>query len=466
MNIEEILAAIADIISQMQAIYDAANAGTASAEDVAKVEELEKQLNDLNDQKAKYEKLVEVKQRAEQSQVAAKGIQSVLQTKTNALPVNTTTTQTKTFLRNTRVYDSNEQAYKAGKFLVSVLSSNSAAREQARKWCETQGVDYKALTSSVDGSAGLFVIPEISTAIIKKLDTYGVARKYATIQNMNSETSIFFKENGENSAFFIAATGTPTSTDVSWQQIALTAKKLAALTKYSEDLNEDAIVSLADEVTTRLTKSLSKKEDAACFVGDGSSTHGGIVGVTESFKKVLTDAGGTWTNDTHKGYLASAKVATGATWASVTLADILALKGKVDNSFKGNGKWFCNDQFYYQVMKPLINGAGGITANEIVNGTSMLFDGNEVVFVNSMPNATAVSTIPLVYGDLSQAAVFGDRQGIQIKTDNSGTNFLEDTVQVKATERFDFVVHEVGNYNSTAANQTRGAISCLITKNA
>jgi len=65
------------------------------------------------------------------------------------------------------------------------------------------------------------------------------------------------------------------------------------------------------------------------------------------------------------------------------------------------------------------------------------------------------------------ASIFCDRQGVEIATNTqSETNFLTRSAQVLGTERFDFIVHDNGNYNATAASRTRGAVAALISTNA
>jgi HK97 family phage major capsid protein len=51
------------------------------------------------------------------------------------------------------------------------------------------------------------------------------------------------------------------------------------LTTVSNELNEDAFVNLADDVAGEIAYAFAKKEDECGFVGDGTSTYGGIEGV-------------------------------------------------------------------------------------------------------------------------------------------------------------------------------------------
>jgi HK97 family phage major capsid protein len=81
-----------------------------------------------------------------------------------------------------------------------------------------------------------------------------------------------------------------------------------------------------------------------------------------------------------------------------------------------------------------------------------------------MQHTEANDTIPLLYGNLAQAATFGDRRGITVKmTDSNDTDFESDLNAIKATERFDINVHDVGNQSATAGLRKAGPVIALLT---
>jgi HK97 family phage major capsid protein len=92
------------------------------------------------------------------------------------------------------------------------------------------------------------------------------------------------------------------------------------------------------------------------------------------------------------------------------------------------------------------------------------FLGKPVEIVEAMQHTEANDTIPLLYGNLAQAATFGDRRGITVKmTDSNDTDFEADLNAIKATERFDINVHDVGNQSATAALRKAGPVIALLT---
>ncbi len=64
--------------------------------------------------------------------------------------------------------------------------------------------------------------------------------------------------------------------------MSLVAKKFGALTKYSRELAEDAVVNLGDYIAGEVAYAFANKEDDAGFNGDGTSSFNGIVGLKNS----------------------------------------------------------------------------------------------------------------------------------------------------------------------------------------
>jgi HK97 family phage major capsid protein len=356
------------------------------------------------------------------------------------------------------IYESEKDAFKAGRFYQAVLGGN----EGAKRYCEENGVDFKALTSGVEGSAGLFVLPQIETAIIRLVAQYGVARSQMKVVTTNSATHQFFKWVSGNTAYFVGEQGTPTSTDAAWQTINLTPKTIAALTKYSLQLDADSAINLASQITQELAFAHSILEDQSCFIGDGTSTYGGIVGALYKFRQIFEAAGGTW--GTNMAYLGGAQIASGNAYSEVVLNDFVQTTSKVAQYPGINPKWYINKITADQTMWRLWYGLSGNQSADLVNGVPTKFLGYPVVYVNAMPSTEANDQVMALFGDLTMSSVFCDRQGIQISTNTQGdTNWLTRSAQVMSVARFDCVTHDVGNYHATAASRTQGALAALIT---
>lgn len=456
-TLEEIIAALTQAATDLQAILDAEAPSQAQLD---QAEQLMATIDDLEKQKAMAQKM------REQKSINAARLAD-LKKPVHTVPGATNTGETKAHAsqygrRKSQYYPDNETAFKAGRFFQAVLGNNEAAT----KWCEEQGINFKTLTSQIEGGAGLFVIPEVDTAIIKLVEDFSVIRDAARVVSTTTESRTIWKRVSGNTAYFLTETGQPTSTDAAWESLKLIPKICGALTKYSLILDADAAIQLADEITWELAYALVVKEDQCAFVGDGTSTYGGIVGLSYKFRQVLEAYGGTWTTDAHKAYLGSAVVAAGNLFSEFTLQNFVDCTHKVARFNGLQPKWYIHDVCAAATIERLVYALSGNAMPNLADGLPPRFLGYPVVYTPAMPSTDANSQVAVLFGDLKMGSIFCDRQGVEINVNTqSETNFLGRTAQVLATERFDFMAHSVGNAHSTAASQTRGAIACIISQN-
>lgn len=355
-------------------------------------------------------------------------------------------------------FKSNEDAFKVGKFLKAV-----GGDQQAYQWCVDNGVGFKTMTEGNDASAGVLVPDFWEDAIWSLKEPRGIARQYARVTPMSRPTHQRIKFNTGANVYFVAEGTAPTASDLTYGFTTLSAKKLAHLTYVSYELADDALVSVVDEITREAAYALADKEDQCLFVGDGTSAYGGVVGLRYAFQNTLEAAGGTWATDADKAKLASVVVAPTAAWSGITRDSLASLRGKVRQGQGNDYAYFTSSQFYYDVMAKAAYAAGGVTATEIVNGVPQeRFDGYPVVMVETMPSESAANDIPVYFGSMSSAVDFGDLKATTVETDK---NIRTQIWEVVTTERFDINVHDIGNYNATAANRKRGSVAALITKN-
>ena len=351
------------------------------------------------------------------------------------------------------------KAYVTGLFVGGL--QNEAARQ---KYAEVTGVDYKTHTQGNDATGGIFVPTETSSLIINLKDTYGSFRRNVRVEPMGSESVRIFRTGDDVTAYWGSETGTLSSSDMSFDAITLNAKKMYALAVLSEELVMNSTQNLGLRFAESVARQFAKKEDQAGFLGDGTSTYGGVLGLYGKLNKVLTDGGGTWTNDTHKGYLGSAQVCAGNTFAEVTMGNLIAGMRKVPTYALTGAKWYFNKVAFGETAERLAYAQGGSTAAELAGSFGQRLFGYPVEFVDVMPGTDANSQVFAWFGNLSQAATLGDRMTTAIKQDAS-KGFDTDTIYVKATQYLDIKVHEMGNYNATAASRETGPIVGFVTIN-
>jgi HK97 family phage major capsid protein len=326
-----------------------------------------------------------------------------------------------------KAYKEEAHAYKAGQFLAAALWKN----ERAIQWCNEHGVQFRDAMSGADNMLGGFLVPEeMEAAVIDLREEYGVFRREARIVPMASDTKIVPRRTSGVTAYFVAENGAVTASDKGWDQVNLTARKLAVLCKYSSELAEDAIIDIGDDLTNEIAYAFANKEDECGWNGTGTSTYGHITGVLPS---VL--AGSVYDGITGN-----------TAFSTIDLADFEAMVGKLPQYAEANAKWYISRAGYYASMARLMDAGGGNNITDLAGGTrAPMFLGYPVVFTQVLNSTLTaqVSTKLLAFGDLRQAAILGNRRGLGVKI--SDQRYLEyDQIGILGTERFDINVHEIG----------------------
>jgi HK97 family phage major capsid protein len=286
---------------------------------------------------------------------------------------------------------------------------------------------------------------EFSNTLISLREEYGVLRKAAKVEPMTSDTKRIPMRSATLSASFVGEATAGTETTQTFQQVSLVAKKLMVLTTISNELNEDSLINLGDSVAGEIAYAFAKKEDECGFLGDGTSTYGGIVGIANALIGVSSNAG----INTLGG--------SDAAVSNIDINDLHAMLAKLPSyADTPNTKWYMHKSVYAGFVEKLLYAANGASSTELSNGVGRaqpkLF-GYDVEFASALPtSATADGTsstlalrVPILFGDLGMACTFGDRRSNTISFSDSALNaFEQDEIVVRGTERFDFQVHSPG----------------------
>ncbi len=341
-------------------------------------------------------------------------------------------------LKAFRGKDAELNAYKAGQAIHALLHGNF----RARRWCETNGIELRAMSEGVNTAGGFLVPDEMSQAIIDLREEYGVFRRNVRIRPMASDTLIVPRRVGGLTASFVGEGTAGTGSDKSFDQVQLVAKKLYALTYVSSELAEDAIINVADDLAQEMAYAFALKEDQCGFIGDGTSTSGGIEGVAI---KILTLAGAVNATSGHD------------TFAEIDSTDLANLMGKLPAYARMGAKWFISQTGFDIVFGRLAIGAGGNTMSMLGGAIQRSYLGYPIEVSQVLPTATTTlgTSAMLLFGNLQMAASLGERRGISVKRSDE-IKFVEDQIALKATERIDINVHDVGDAS------TAGPIVALI----
>ena len=342
-------------------------------------------------------------------------------------------------------YTAEEKAYRFGQYALAKAGVDLPGQyrfDNSMRFCRDQGLFNASHLEGGSDTTGshLFVPEEFGTDLIRLREEYGVARQLCKNVTMSSDTRTDPRWSSGLTAYFTGEGAAATTSTLVHNQVRLTAKKMTVLSTYSSELSEDSVIDFGSTLASEMAYAEALKEDQCLIDGDGTSTYGHIVGLKKSFSNNLTLG-------TAPGY----RDATGTTWAAMVIADITTLISVVPVYAQQGMKFLCSSQFYYQVMVPLLNAAGGVTGTELQEGFRRpMFQGIPVMFSQVMPIATATSGVMLMLGRFDLAASFGDRRRMTLEfskeaTVDSVNLFTNDLIAIKSTERIDINVHSFGS---------------------
>jgi HK97 family phage major capsid protein len=328
-------------------------------------------------------------------------------------------------------------AYVSGQW----LRANFLGDYKASRWCREHGYDVRTIHAAqgenVNTAGGNLVPEEFANTIITLRETYGVFRRECKVTPMGRDLMHIPRRAGGLTAYWVAenpATGI-TESDKVWDQVQLIAKKLGILTLMSTEIAEDAIINLADDIADEMAYTFAKTEDTAGFSGDGTSTYGGITGVLTKFNN----------NTSYKGAVAAASGHN--KFSDFTYTDVTSMMAALPQYAHEGAKFYCSQAFFDATFSRLAVTAGGNTNQTVTGEYKPSFSGYEIVTSQVFPLDPTVSNASkavCLFGRLDKAALMGERRGIQVM--RSDDRYFElDQIGLKATERIDINVHDVGD---------------------
>lgn len=341
--------------------------------------------------------------------------------------------------KSLKAFKTEKEAYDAGMWyraLVNRLYGRS--EDQAAVYhCQRTGYDISNAAYEGSGAAGGYLVPpQIASTIIEVRERVGIARQVCQIQPMTSDMMTIPKRSGGLTVYYPNELQTITDSDKSWQQVSLAAQKRAVASKISQELTEDALISIVDNVVTEQSYALALQEDNELINGTGSSAYGGVTGLKSSI-----GAGGVYTCDANENL-----------WSEIDLEDVMAWFAKLPDRFNRSPSIICSTNFYWAVFARLLAAGGGNAVGELQTGDGgrRTFFGVPIFTTSQMPTADADSAVHALFGQFDMAVILGDRTGIRIGRDDA-TGFLADYTTLKATTRYDIKVHEPGTASAAGA---------------
>jgi HK97 family phage major capsid protein len=328
-----------------------------------------------------------------------------------------------------------ERAFRFGQFCLAAFGNQNAAR-----YCADNGIQVRGHIEGTNTLGGFLVPDEFDADMIDLRERFGVFRRNARVVPMSSDTKSRRRRDGGLTSYFVGEGQEGTTSTKAWGMVQLVAKKLMVLSTYSNELNEDAAVNIGDDLISEIAYAFSLKEDQCGFLGDGTSTYGGILGAIPKINGLAPVGLQTATSASHTD------------WSKITIRDFEKCVGILPEyaDVSPNVKWYCSKAFYANTMSALAYAAGGNTTESIGNGVRKTFLGYPVEISQVFPKTAAAAEVVCLFGDLRMAADFGDRRINTIAFSEDATVdgvsvFETDEVAIRGTTRFDINVHSVGD---------------------
>lgn len=311
--------------------------------------------------------------------------------------------------------------------------------KKAHQWLVENGYYTKGQNEATDADGGYLVPQILAREVIFLRDQYGVMRQNARVMGMSSDNLNVPKNTASTTAYWPAENTNITASQITFSNVQILAKKLAILTQVSSELNEDSIVDVGAALAQDMAYVMAYNEDLACFLGDGTSTYGGITGVVNAIAAVNGGA--------NAGWIYTGADVTG-NWNATTLADLRKLTAAIPQYADRPGEcaFYMNRAFFQQVVcndLDALNGNGFFDLTAAPGPNPTLF-GYPVIYtqVLSADPTPAADTALALFGNMSTGAIMGSRRDLRIQvSDQAG--FISDSLYFRATERFGFKFHDV-----------------------
>jgi HK97 family phage major capsid protein len=337
------------------------------------------------------------------------------------------------YSRKLRAFDSVESAYRCGQWLAGTFLGNA----DAKRWCMDNGVESRVMGEATNVGGGFAVPEEFSAAVIRNVETFGVAPGVMQNATMTSDTILFPKRLTGVTANWIGENVEISTSDPTGTQVQLVAKKLAVGTRVSNELLSDSVISIADWLVQEFSLELAKRIDDSVFNGTGASAYGGIHGIVPKIdvagsKSVVNATAGNTSVD------------------ALDLRDFSRAIAALPRYALGSAAFFMSPAVYHASVERLQLGnlamSGGNTRDDIAAGGVPRFLGLPVVQVLVMDSVTGVDSgkVKVLVGDAALAGIYGVRQQVNLRSTVDEYARFDQTAWY-ATLRVDAVWHSLGD---------------------
>lgn len=327
--------------------------------------------------------------------------------------------------------DSVERAYRVGRWIRGTVFRN----QDDLRWCRDHGVEARALNEGSNSAGGALVPEEFASEVIRLTEEYGTfASSGVENMTMTRDTMVVPKRLSGTSAYFIGEGSSLTESEPTYGNVNLVAKKLAVACRMSSEVVEDALVSMADQVTMEFATSIAYKQDLCGWVADGTSSYGGMRGIVTKIDD------GNHTASVHTA-------ASGNTsFETLDMEDFLGAMGKLPIYARQGARWFVSPAGYAASIQRLKYAAGGATPSDLSSGVVDEFLGYPVQVVHVMNSTLGAdaSQVKVLFGNLGLSSIYARRREFSVRLFDQ-VYATTDQLLLQGTARFDINHHSLGD---------------------
>src|SRR6202166_2976933 len=152
--------------------------------------------------------------------------------------------------------------------------------DASRKFCVDRGIGLTRATNESGNTAGGFLAPnDFDAAIIAIRETFGAFRQGAETRPSSSDNQVRPRRVGGVTANFVGEGASIPESQLQFDAVGTTQRKLAVLCRGSSELFEDSAADLAEFLTTEIGYAFAGAEDDCGFNGDSSFAFSTITGL-------------------------------------------------------------------------------------------------------------------------------------------------------------------------------------------
>lgn len=277
------------------------------------------------------------------------------------------------------------------------------------------GVDAEDMTRVIkdmvvgsDPRGGYLVRPEVSSSMITRIFETSPIRSVASVQTIASDSlEIIIDDNEAASGGWVGEVDSRAVTDTpQLGKLIIEAHEIFAQPRATQKMLDDAGVDVEAWLQRKVTDVISRAENTAFVLGDGSQKPRGLLNYADAASYGTYERGAIQT-----------KTATGTAGALDNADDLKDLQNGLKEDYQGSAVWLMKRGTFGDVITLKDSQGQYLFQSRFINEMDrMVLIGKPVIFADDMP-AVAANALAVAYGDFGRGYTVVDRTGFRVIRD-------------------------------------------------